>query len=118
MFSTREIDYRSVAIEVTDKLRGSRARALADLVEDLKAQGFDRLILDLTACGSIDSLGAAALDRAIEVGHELYLVVAPGSAIREYYPVVGERVGKVEIFQRVDDAIRSVKALEESGVVA
>ena len=72
------IDQRTYRLTVDGKLRGSRARLLQELLEELARRGGDRILLDLRDCRSVDSLGAAALQTALDLGQRLYVVMAPG----------------------------------------
>lgn len=78
----REVSPGTSLIAVDGKLRGSRARQLMDQLEDIAArrgsESVSRVVLDLRAVVSIDSLGTAAFDSALESGLKLDLVLRRG----------------------------------------
>jgi hypothetical protein len=64
------------------KLRGSRARQLGEQLEAIAGRrpggAGDRVVLDLRSVVSIDSLGTAAFENALESGLKLDLVLRRG----------------------------------------
>jgi hypothetical protein len=112
-----EIDYRSALIAVEEKLRGSRARLLAAAVEDLWQGGYDQILLDLRRCGSLDSLGVAALARALELGQRLFLATGAGFPLEEFLPAPIATHPRVRIFATREEALRAVRSRDGSGVL-
>ncbi len=110
-----EIDYRSVLVPVDGKLRGSRARGLGDVLEDLFHDGYDQVVLDIRNCWSIDSVGALALERSLEIGQRLFLVVGAGFPLDELLTST-KAATRIAVFTDVADAIRQVRSREESGL--
>jgi hypothetical protein len=112
-----EIDYRTVTIAVDGKLRGSRARRLGDDLAEAFADGYDQAILDLSACASLDSVGALALRDAVERGQRVFVVLDPCRAPEDTLPpeVAGDR--RLRVFGALADAVRHVRSREQSGVL-
>jgi hypothetical protein len=76
----RDIGPGAVLLEVEGKLRGSRARQLGELLQEIvdRRKDVSRVILDLRSVTSIDSLGTIAIDEALERGLKLDLVLRRG----------------------------------------
>jgi hypothetical protein len=75
----REVSPGTSLIAVDGKLRGSRARQLMEQLEAMAARrGLVRVVLDLSSVVSIDSLGTAAFESALEAGLKLDLVLRRG----------------------------------------
>ena len=77
-----EVSPGTSLIEVDGKLRGSRARQLMDQLDEMAcrrgSEQVSRVVLDLRKVVSIDSLGTAAFESALENGLKLDLVVRRG----------------------------------------
>jgi hypothetical protein len=112
-----EIDYRSAMVVVDGKLRGSRARGLVATVERLADDGYDQLVLDLRGCPSIDSLGALALRRALELGQRLFLVLGQGFRLEEFLPADMIAHPRLYAFTRSEDAVFAARARDKSGIL-
>jgi hypothetical protein len=110
-----EIDYRSAELAVDGKLRGSSARSLAAAFEDLFERGFDQVVVDLRGCGSLDSLGVAAIERALALPQRLFLVLRAG--LDELLPPEVASHGRLRTFRSKGEAMRAVRAREQSGVL-
>jgi hypothetical protein len=115
--SASEIDYRSVLVTIDGKLRGSRARFLAAAVEDLHGRGYDQLVIDLRRCGSLDSLGVAALERALELGHRLFVIAGAALPLDDFLPVGLAAHARLRIYRSAEDAFRAVRSRDQSGVL-
>ena len=76
----REIAPGTILLEGEGKLRGSRARQLGERLQEIADRRKDvtRVILDLRAVTSIDSLGTIAIDEALERGLKLDLALRRG----------------------------------------
>ena len=77
----RDVVSGTCVITVEGKLRGSRARQLAEQLEELAAQrrhSTKRVVLDLRTAVSVDSVGLAAFEAGLASGLRLDLVVRPG----------------------------------------
>jgi len=113
----KEIDYRSVLIPVHGKLRGSQARKLGETLERLYKEGYDQVVLDLADCLSIDSVGALSIERALDLGQRLYLVVVPGFPLEDFLPPELGADPRLRFFAEVSEAVRHVRSKEESGLL-
>lgn len=112
-----EIDYRSAMLAIDGKLRGSSARLLAAAVEDLYERGYDQLLIDLSRCGSLDSLGVAALERALALGQRLFLVAGDGTGLEEFLPAHVAAHARLRVHRSKEEALRAVRSREESGLL-
>lgn len=113
----KELDYRTVLIPIAGKLRGSQARLLEAAVERLRDDGYDQIVLDLRACPSLDTLGALALRRAVDLGHRLFLVLGAGFALDDFLADGLAAHPRVRLYGRLEDAIQAVRSREQSGAL-
>lgn len=80
-WEVEEVAPGTVLAALDGKLRGSRARQLADRLgslADRRAPEIARVILDLRQVVSIDSIGIVAFEEALERGLKLDLVLRRG----------------------------------------
>jgi hypothetical protein len=110
-----EIDYRTAAIALAGKVRGSRARRLGEALAALAEDGYDQVVLDVRALGSLDSLGALALEEALAAGQRLLLVLDAGRG-HDAVPAAILLDGRVRAFARREDAVAEARAREDASV--
>jgi hypothetical protein len=110
-----EVDYRTAAIAIDGKLRGSRARRLGDDLGALFTEGYDQVLLDLGGCASLDSVGALAILAALEKGQSLFLVI--GAAREDVLPPEVAWDPRLRCFGDRTDAVRHIRSREGSGIL-
>ncbi len=115
--AAHEIDYRTVLIEVDGKLRGSQARRLGARLESFFEDGYDQVILDLRACGSLDSVGALVINGALERGQRIFVLIEPGLGGDDLIPPEFRGDPRLRVFLDSAEAIRHVRSREASGVL-
>ncbi len=113
-FDAEEVNYRTMRVAPGGKLRGSRARALGLALEGLSAEGYDRIVLDLAGCASVDSVGTLALRAALDLGQRLFVVLDP---LRDVLPPEIASDRGVRLFGDLVDAVHHVRSFDESGVL-
>ncbi|MBL4849776.1 MAG: hypothetical protein JKY65_29965 [Planctomycetes bacterium] len=103
-------------IQVSGKIRGRRARKLGIQLEDLAQSGLRRLVMDFRDLSSIDSLGSLSLQRGIDAGLRLHLVVGPGFDADRCLNLRGLARRAVKVHRELEDALQTVRGIVESGM--
>jgi hypothetical protein len=80
MFSEKPFEEKAlpggvVLLEIDGKLRGWRARSLAERLGGLARDGAPRVVLNMTELRSMDSLGRTALVEALDLGLRINVIV-------------------------------------------
>lgn len=83
-FEERTLEGRGRLLVIDGKLRGSRARSLAERLAELAEEGVSRVVLDLRHLVSADSLGTAAVGEALDQGLAVAIVVRNRSELEEW----------------------------------
>lgn len=102
-------------LRIAGKVRGRRARQLGDQLEDLAESGIRRVVLDLRELSSIDSLGSLSLERGIDAGLRLHLVVGPAFEADRCLNLRGLARRSVKIHSGLEQALASVRQIVDSG---
>ena len=103
-------------LTVNGKLRGRRARQLGNALEDLADEGVQRVVLDLRAVGSLDSLAAFSLETGLDRGLRIYLVVQPGFGFDGFFR--GRNLlRRCSVHHDLEQAIATVRQIVDSGVM-
>lgn len=108
----------AVLLTATGKLRGSRARALGDQLDELADGGVARVVLDLTALTSLDSLAAFAIERALERGLRVHLVVRPSFQLDQFFAARSLGRRGLRAHHTLEDALARVRQISDSTVFA
>lgn len=107
----REIGLGAVLVAIDGKLRGSRARQLGDLLSEMprRRDPVNRVVLDLRAVVTVDSLGTQAIEDAREAGLDVALVARAGLELDDGRPVRALSRRGLSVHASIDDAIATLK---------
>ncbi len=112
------VTHRVIRMTVPGKLRGSRARHLGERLQELSDDGVRRVVLDLRGTASLDSLGTLALERALERGLRIHLVVSRSFTFDGYFASRALQRRGLRIHHDLEDAIATVREIADSGMMA
>lgn len=115
---SKQIGSGAVLLTATGKLRGSRARALGDQLDELADGGVARVVLDLTALTSLDSLASFAIERALERGLRVHLVVRPSFQLDQFFAARSLGRRGLRAHHTLEDALARVRQVSDSTVFA
>lgn len=107
----------AVLVTVSGKLRGSSARQMGELLEDLAAEGARRVVIDLTALTSLDSLATMVLEESLGHGLKLHLVVRPGFEFDPFFRARSLGRRGLRVHQSKDEAVARARQIVDSGMV-
>lgn len=116
-FSTQELTEGAVQVTVSGKLRGSCARQLGEQLGQLAEEGVRRVVLDLTALTSLDSLATMMLEEALDRGVKLHLVVRRAFEFDPFFHARALMRRGLRVHHTIEDAIARVRQIVDSGVV-
>lgn len=102
-------------VQIAGKVRGRRARRLGDQLEDLAAAGVRRVVLDLRELSSIDSLGSISLERGVDAGLRMHLVVGPAFEADRCLNLRGLARRSVKVHSELEQALACVRQIVDSG---
>lgn len=114
----KQLGGSAVLLTATGKLRGSRARALGDQLDELADSGVARVVLDLTALTSLDSLASFAIERALERGLRVHLVVRPSFQLDQFFAARSLGRRGLRAHHALEDALARVRQISDSTVFA
>lgn len=116
-FSRTPISEGAALISIHAKLRGSVARELEGVLRDLAQEGVSRVVLDCRTQGSIDSVGTFALEKGLDSGLRLHLVVSPMFDFDTFFRAksLTRRGLRVHTNGDLDEAVAQVRGIVESG---
>ncbi len=120
-FEITPVAHRAVRVTVAGKLRGSRARHLGDHLQELVEEGVRRLVLDLQGTAFLDSLGALAIEQALERGLRIHLVVTRSFSFEGTFSARAlsrppHRTG-LRVHHDLAEALATVREIQDSGLV-
>ncbi|MGE0712651.1 MAG: STAS domain-containing protein [Planctomycetota bacterium] len=114
-FSVSEVARGCHLLKVDGKLRGRRARQLGEDLEDFANAGSRRVVIDLSDAESLDSLAAFSLERGLELGLRLHLVVRPGFSFDGFFRS-RSLLRRVAMHEALEAALATVRQVSESGM--
>jgi hypothetical protein len=106
-----------VQVTVSGKLRGSMARQLGEFLEQLGADGARRVVLDLTALTSLDSVATMALEEALGHGVKLHLVVRPAFEFDPFFRARSLGRRGLRVHHSLEEAVARARQIVDSGMV-
>lgn len=117
-FSRTPISEGAALVSTHAKLRGSAARELEGLLQDLAFEGVARVVLDCRTQGSIDAVGTYAIEKGLDSGLRLHLVVSPAFDFDTFFRAksLTRRGLRVHTDGNLDGAVRQVRDIVESGL--
>ena len=117
LFFAQELSQGAVQVTVSGKLRGSSARQLGEQLAELVEQGVRRVVLDLSALTSLDSLATMVLEEALDRGLRLHLVVRPAFEFDPYFHSRSLGPRGLKVHYSLEDAVARVRKVVDSGMV-
>lgn len=115
-FNAQELCEGAAQVTVSGKLRGSSARQLGELLQELAGGGARRVVLDLTALTSLDSLGTMVLEEALGYGLRLHLVVRPAFQFDPYFQARSLGGRGLRVHHSLEEAQARVRQIVDSGM--
>lgn len=113
-FPATSVADHTVLVTVNGKVRGRRARQLGDRLTDLAEEGVTRVVLDLSAITSLDSLGTFALEEGLDRGLRLHLVVRRSFSFDGFFNSRSLRRRGLKIHASLDEALAAVRQIMDS----